>query len=213
MQLNVEKHSETISFPTQQKHFAQKNGGMVPSTTQNVSANSALSKDEHRYRMIRLSQQANQLIQVPSCPYPMTEVFWVMIVYSVKGNGRGNVRECLHQCLTKDGSKAILTAARKKGDARISGLGEDLIAKEAKYHNSCRLDYVRQSVAVESSNRKKHDEAFQKLSHFVDNEIFKKKTPILAATLLSVYTDEYIAFGGAHEDINSYTIQSLMSPS
>ena len=105
-----------------------------------------------------------------------------------KRKRKSNVREYLHQCLTKDGSKAILTAARKKGDARISGLGEDLIAKEAKHHNRCRRDYVRQSVAVESSNRKKHDEAFQKLSHFVGNEVFKKKTPILAATLLSVYS-------------------------
>ena len=67
----------------------------------------------------------------------------------------------LHHCVTKYGSKSIFLAARGKGDTRITELGEDLIAKEAKYHNSCRQDTKEEE---QKSNRKKHDEAFQKLS-------------------------------------------------
>ena len=42
--------------------------------------------------------------------------------------------EPLKHCLTID---AIICVAKKKRDSRILGLGEDLIAKEAKYHNTC----------------------------------------------------------------------------
>ena len=76
----------------------------------------------------------------------------------------------LSQCLTIDGSESILRAARIKNDGRILALGEDLITKEAKYHNSCCRDYVRQDVSEEeeTSNRKKHAEAFQNLSMFLE---------------------------------------------
>ena len=46
--------------------------------------------------------------------------------------------EPLKQCLTMDGCKSIMNAAKKKCDTRILGLGEDLIVKEEKYHNICR---------------------------------------------------------------------------
>ena len=49
--------------------------------------------------------------------------------------------EPLTMCLAMDGCKSIIRAA---SDARILGLGEDLIAKEAKYRNTCRCDYVGQ---------------------------------------------------------------------
>ena len=62
---------------------------------------------------------------------------------------------------------AILHAASRKGDARILGLGEDLIAIEAKYHNTCQHDYVR---LEEKDKRQK--------SKTVENEIInKKKSP------------------------------------
>ena len=67
--------------------------------------------------------------------------------------------EPLKHCLTVDGCKSILFAAKKKSYARILGFGEDLIAKEAKYHNTCRRNYVRQDEE-QTSNRKKHSEAF-----------------------------------------------------
>ena len=63
-----------------------------------------------------------------------------------------------------DGCKSIMNAAKKKCDTRILGLGEDLIL-EAKYHNTCRRNYVRQDEEEEgqTSNRQKHNEASQTL--------------------------------------------------
>ena len=70
--------------------------------------------------------------------------------------------EPLRHCLTIDGCKSIISATKRKGDARILGLGEYLIAREAKYNNTCRRNYVRQDEDEEeqTSNRKIHSEAF-----------------------------------------------------
>lgn len=121
--------------------------------------------------------------------------------------------EPLKQCLTMDGCKSIIRAAKKKCDTRILGLGEDLIAKEAKYHNTCRRNYVRQDEDEEAqtSNRKKHNEAFQTLLNFLDGEIIKKKKPMLATVIFCLYKEEFLALGGTHDDINKYSVQSLMT--
>ncbi len=121
--------------------------------------------------------------------------------------------EALKQCLTLDGCKSIVCAAKRKCDTRILGLGEDLIAKEAKYHNSCRRNYVRQDEDEEeqASTRKKHNEAFQTLLNFLDSEIIKKKKPMLATAIFSLYKEEFLALGGTHDDINKYSVQSLMT--
>ncbi len=86
--------------------------------------------------------------------------------------------EPLRKCLTVDGCKSIIRAAQNERDTRILGLGEDLIAKEAKYHNTCRQNYVRQEEDEEdqTSNRKKHNEALQ--TFFLDGEIIKKKNHV-----------------------------------
>ena len=89
-------------------------------------------------------------------------------------------------------------------------MGEDLIAEEAKYHNSCRRDYVRQDTKEEGQkfNRKKHDEAFQKLSMFL---VIKNKAAMLATIMFSLYKEEFLAVGGTLDDMNKYSVQSLMS--
>ncbi len=118
--------------------------------------------------------------------------------------------EPLRKCLTVDGCKSIIRAAQNERDTRILGLGEDLIAKEAKYHNTCRQNYVRQEEDEEdqTSNRKKHNEAFQ--TFFLDGEIIKKKKPCWQL-LFSLYKEEFLALGGTHDDINKYSVQSLMT--
>ena len=128
-----------------------------------------------------------------------------------KRKRKSQSNETLHQCITKDGSKAILHAASRKGDARILGLGKDLIAIEAKYHNTCRRGYIRleEKDKRQTSNRKIHNEAFQKLSMFLENEIINKKTPILATVLFSLYKEEFLAVGGTQDDIDNYTVQNL----
>ena len=72
-----------------------------------------------------------------------------------KRKRKSQSNEALHQYITNDGSKAILLAASRKSDARFFGLGKDLIAIEAKYHNTCWHDYIRQEEKDEqqTSNR------------------------------------------------------------
>ena len=119
--------------------------------------------------------------------------------------------EPLKHCLTLDGCMSI-QCSKKKCDARILGLGEDLIANEAKYHNTCRRNYVRQDDDEEEqiSNRKKHSEAFQTLTNFLETELVKKKKPMMATAIFSLYKEEFLALGGTHDDIGKYSIQSLM---
>lgn len=121
--------------------------------------------------------------------------------------------EALHKCLSRDGSKSIIIAATSKCDARIIALGEDLIAKEAMYHNSCRRYYVRDDGIEDEqmSSRKIHEEAFRKLSMFIENEVIKNKTPMLATMIANLYEEEFLAAGGTQEDMDKYTVQHLMS--
>ena len=128
---------------------------------------------------------------------------------------RDRTTESLHQCITSNGSKAIICAARNKGDTRILAIGEDLIAKEVKYHHSCRRDYLREESmerkpAEANTNRKIHNEAFEKISVFLQNEVINKQTPMMASAVLRMYKEEYTACGGAEEDIKGYSVQSLM---
>lgn len=126
---------------------------------------------------------------------------------------KSNSNESLHKCMTTEGSKAIITAANRRGDTEILELGEVFIAKQAKYHSSCRRSFCRNGdkEADRKSNRKKHEEAFQKLSVFLENEIIKKKTAMLATTIFNLYSEEYFAAGGTQEDWEQYNVQMLMS--
>lgn len=53
----------------------------------------------------------------------------------------------------------------------------------------------------QTSNRKKHSEAFQTLLNFLDSEHIKKKKPMLATAIFSLYKEEFLALGGTHDDI------------
>ena len=115
--------------------------------------------------------------------------------------------------MTTEGSNAIFAAAKKRGDARILSLGEDLIAKEVRYHHSCRRMYLRDNFenVNENSNRKKHDQAFANLSQFITRDVVEKKIPVMGSILLKLYSQEYLAAGGTEEEIQKYTLQSLLS--
>ena len=130
------------------------------------------------------------------------------------GNARKRKKgktEGLHQCITLDGSKAIICAAKSRGDARILSLGEDLIAKVVKYHHSCRHDYLRDvptstKPVEQTSNRKIHNDAFQNISVFIQNEVINKQTPMMASAILRMYKEEYKACGGEDKDIKDYCV-------
>jgi len=165
----------------------------------------------------------NELSQPPSkvtrstSGHPSTNVRGVLgqecLFCGKQRKRKSQKNEPLNQCLTEDGCISIISAAKRKCDTRILGLGEDLIAKEAKYHNSCRRNYIRQDEDedVQTSIRKKHNEAFQTLLNFLDSELIKKKKPMLATAIFSLYKEEFLALGGTNDDINKYSVQSLMT--
>ena len=173
-------------------------------TTQDVSVVSVLLKDNLQLTMNFLNHPAKLLVQLVIIFLPIRGVSFLW---------KEEEEEVTENCLTIDGCKAIICAAEKKCDTRILGLGEDLIAKEAKYHNTCRRNYVRQDEDEEeqTSNRKKHSEAFQTLLNFLDSELIKKKKPMLATSIFSLYKEEFLALGGTHDDISKYSVQSLMT--
>ena len=39
----------------------------------------------------------------------------------------------------------------------------------------------------------------------------KKKKPMLATAIFSLYKEEFLALGGTHENINKYSVQNLMA--
>ncbi len=78
----------------------------------------------------------------------------VSFVVSMQRKRKSQNNEPLEQCLTMDGCNSIINATKRKCDTRIFGLGEDLIAKEAKYHNTCRRNYVRQDEEEEAQTSK-----------------------------------------------------------
>ena len=121
----------------------------------------------------------------------------------------GRTVEGLHQCLTKAGANSIISAAKQKNDPDILGIGEDLIAKEARYHNTYRRVYVRQDSKQKDdvTKRKHHDEAFKNVTGFIKNESIDKKTPMMLNTIFNMYKEEFIDVGGSKHDFEMYRVQ------
>ena len=107
---------------------------------------------------ISVMQQANQLVQVASdlvlwdyvrrhfvvwdyVP-DSSDLYLMTWMYVQKDEGRP-----IHQCLTKDWTLG------DNGCGKEERIRKNRWAKEAKHYNSCRRGYVREHVAVESSNR------------------------------------------------------------
>ena len=92
--------------------------------------------------------------------------------------------------------------------------GVDLIAKEAEYHKSCRVQFL-----LETENKDKapdggsshfhHKIAFASLVSYIQNEVIANEKSMLISDLLSNYKEEYISAGGDRGEIATYTPQSL----
>ena len=128
-----------------------------------------------------------------------------------------NSSETLYQCMTIECSKEIIASAQRAGDSKILVIGEDLIAKEARYHHSCRRNYLRdhrkQGIEPDNQMSKKncHDIAFSKLSSFIEKVIVLEKCPKSASVVFSMYKEDYVTAGGVEEDIQTYKLQNLLN--
>ena len=144
---------------------------------------------------------------------------------------RKSEEEPLHQCLTDIASKSIWLAAVKKEDTKIISLGEDLIAKELKYHGTCKKNYIDEAAALTVSNegyelntenvqgvkkfvnrnqtskKKFHLQAFDKVSYYITQNVMQLGTPFMGSFLLKLYQDSYVSAGGQFEDIQDYNFK------
>jgi len=127
--------------------------------------------------------------------------------------------EPLSECLTVDGCASIVSAASRSSNDRIKDLvrsGIDLIAKEAKYHKSCRREFFKEVGGTHSkneddvSNRQLHITTFGTISALIEKEMIEERKAMFATVLLDLYKAEYLSGGGNKDDIDCYTGQALM---
>ena len=126
--------------------------------------------------------------------------------------------ETLSACMTLDGSRAIIEIAKARNDERILSLlstGIDLIAKECKYHRSCRQGYFNSInnrkviINPDQSSRKCHANTFEIIAKHIEKEIFVSKRSVLMSTIFDLYAAEYVSNGGLQDDVDRYSVQSL----
>lgn len=140
----------------------------------------------------------------------------------VKGKKSG-AYEKLIRVETTASSDEITNAAKRcphlpQSERVLSLHGDDLIAMEAKYHNSCKKKFIWESGVshrksdeyVENPVKKLHETATQNIFQYIDSEVVTKKKPHMINTLMDLYHEEYVAAGGDRVDVTSYTIQSLI---
>ena len=93
------------------------------------------------------------------------------------------VTEYLTKCVTQTAAKSIEEEAKRRKDEVVLQkiLGLNLVAREAKYHNTCRRDYTRSESRHESKqpdtdvakNLEAHKKAFAYICDYVEKHIIK----------------------------------------
>lgn len=109
-------------------------------------------------------------------------------------------RDRLVKCVTLNAEESIKLAAEKKDDTEMlrKVAGEDLVAKEAHYHEECRRAYIKiltkqdqdENFAEESECHAAHTEAFQYLCEYIQKEIVKGAS----ICRISMLKEKYILF-------------------
>ena len=92
----------------------------------------------------------------------------------------------------------------------LYGNGPDFCALEAKYHHSCRRNYLNKGRAIKPKTSSiASTKAFNKLFKHIRDSVLVKNKPERISSLHSKYKEAYLSFGGDESDIQSYTSQNL----
>ena len=126
--------------------------------------------------------------------------------------------ENLHKVETMECSDMLINAAKRntglRNSVRVLALGsEDLVAIEAHYHNSCRLKFLQEAnneTEVGTSNRKRHEKAFEVFMMYTEHEIIQKRVPKYAAKLMELYKEQYKVMWETDENIDAYLAQNFL---
>lgn len=127
-------------------------------------------------------------------------------------------KETLSKCVTETSEQTIREAANSKNDFELlREIGtEDLRAKEARYHESCRREYVRRYAKQEETDeqvvnmRSAYAESFEAVCRYIDSEILERGRVVRMSMLHSVSQSHIQA---NHPDVynESNTAQKLKS--
>ena len=113
---------------------------------------------------------------------------------------------------TSDGCESILQCVKYSKNEGLKALvlsGVDLRAKEAEYHKSCRVEFLRETDCQEKTAalnvpRIFHKKAFESIKSYIANEVVLKETPLLITHSLTLYTEEYVTAGGEGGEVEDY---------
>lgn len=90
--------------------------------------------------------------------------------------------------------------------------GVDLIAKEAEYRKSCRIQFLNETADQDEPRQQRqsyHKDAFANLVAFIQCEVLEKHLSVLVSDLLNMYREEYTNLAGEEKDVQAYTAQNL----
>ncbi|XP_041481075.1 uncharacterized protein LOC121428475 [Lytechinus variegatus] len=118
---------------------------------------------------------------------------------------------------TTEGCSTIYNRAESSTNERLKLLIRsqvDLIAKEAEYHKSCWLTFLKETedihVPTSSQSHTYHKRSLASLMKYIEEEVVHKKGALLVSDALEMYKKEYIAAGGEERSIEGYGSQNLL---
>lgn len=123
--------------------------------------------------------------------------------------------ESLFAIATKEGCDTLVQRAPLSQNSHFKSLilgGVDLIAKEAEYHGSCRVQFMHETEKHDHNTATPvalHKNAFASLCSFVRMEVIHNGKVFLMSSLLELYKSEYSGNGGDSQDVYSYSSQNL----
>ena len=130
---------------------------------------------------------------------------------SERRRSKSGILENLGSCETIQAENSIKEAAIIQGDsimqAKISGI--DMIAKEVKYHHSCRSNYLRMASrksGVKKDNDNATGSSFKDICFYIEKYIINEQRPEL---LTSIYT-QYCMLCDDSNDIPYSTAQTFL---
>jgi len=140
-------------------------------------------------------KQLRSNIQSPpgSCPsgiFPMKCLFCRKV-----RRKKGSTEETLTACEMKQAESTIKSAAVARNDYRLQGkvANIDFVAKEVKYHHSCRRLYINlasvKSTSCETGQKKSNNKALLGIYEYIEEWVIKKRRPEYLVSLYSRYVE------------------------
>lgn len=123
--------------------------------------------------------------------------------------------ESLIAIATKEGCDTLMQRAHISKNNHFRSLilcGVDLIAKEGKYHGSCRVKFMHETETYAKNDATPHNlhkKAYLSVCSLVQMEVIKNGKVLLMSSLLKLYKVEYSGNGGDPKEVVTYSSQNL----